>query len=89
MFSKVVAFIRGEVTSIETILANWINAVKQLEQHAVEKVKEAEAHTLNALHLSQLAQSATLASQKAEAAATQAKAIAEQINTVITTATKA
>ena len=84
MFSKIKALIMGEVTSIETILAGYFKAVRDLEQHAYDKFVEAEKHGIEALHLDALAEGARDAEQKAKDVAVQANSIAQQIKNVVT-----
>lgn len=77
MFSKVIAWFKGEVQSVEGILAGFHKTVTALENHAAGQYEQAAVHTTK-----QFAHEA--AAVKAEAEAKKAEAVAGQIKALVT-----
>lgn len=83
MFSKAIAWFKGEVTSIETILSNWLRAVEQLEHHAEQQTIEAAKHAEDAVQLQKRVEEVKAAEADALVAAEKAKVIAAQLKTIV------
>lgn len=88
MFNKIAAWFISEASSVETsiegILSQWFKAVKQLEQHAAQKITEAAKHEADAAEARALAAGKELAAQAAKDVAVKANSIAAQLSAVVT-----
>jgi len=83
MFSKIKAWITGEVTTIETILSGFYKTVHDLEQHAVDKFEQAKEHAIEAGAALQWHKEATEAEANAKATAQTALEVAEKIKGLV------
>ena len=82
MFSKLIAWIKGEVQTVEGIVAHFHATIKNLETHAALQVEEAKKLEDKVVVLKQKAQNAVV---EADKAVTIAKQIGAIVNTDVST----
>lgn len=82
MFSKIWNWIVGEAHTVESLISNFTNTVRQLEAHGVSKVTEAVRHEATAAE-------ATVKAEEAKVEANKAFQVAAQIAAVVNPATPA
>jgi hypothetical protein len=76
MFSRIKAWIVGEVRTVEGIVSTFTNTIRQLEVHAVSKVSEAVRHEATAAE-------ATVKAEEAKTEASKAFKVADQIKQLV------
>lgn len=76
MFAKIKALLLGEVKTVETIVAGWLDKAKELELHAASQIKAAVEHN-------KTIEQAQAAVDAAQDEAKKAIAVAEKIKAAV------